>query len=611
MSDEGRTNPTVPAEIRRLLSAVRRRLWFDRLLAGIHDCLVVALVLVLLLVVAAKLTPVVDPVWWMVFSGLGGLVLIGSLLLAARGRLSDSALAALADERLELRDRLSTALHCTGREDPFARAALEDGLDVARDPATRRRLAAAFAPRAPGGSWVAPLVGVVALLLWVTVPAGDVFATTDPDARQAADEERRDAEETVRAVLEEIEENSALSEQLGDITNNFALDESRPDGELDGEDSRREALRRVSELERRLDEIVNGEQGKQMDAMERALSEMEPDDNAATRELSEAMRRGDFAEAREALEELQRKLESSELSESDREALSEALESMAKKLEEAAKNTEALEDALRRAGLDPALAGNQQALEQALKQASGLNEQQLEQLKQMAAAQQSASQSCQNMSDAMSQLAKQARNGSPSEGGQQMQQMLSDAEQMKQMLMQAQSAKGQCQGGGQNGEGQSVAEMLASLPTKPQNSGGQNPPGRGFGPNANGGGSGNAPIKETKFATRLQKEQVALQEGGDVISRQLVESDSPVVGESTVELQATAERIIEGWEEGARDEVVPAHRREGVRGYLGELTRRIRANRRSSSTAPAPAAGDGEEAPAAPATDPVETTPSE
>jgi hypothetical protein len=588
MSDSSRSKAPIPSEIQKLLGIVRGRLGFERFLAGLHDTLVISLVIILLLVVASKLSPVVAPTWWIVFSVLGGLSIIGALVISARGRLSDSALAALVDERLGLRDRFSTAIHCAGREDPFARAALEDALTTARDPENRRRLATTFAPRAPGGSWVAPMIGVIALLLWMSVPAGDVFAADEASTQQAADEERQNVEDTMRTVLEEIEENSELSEQLGDITNNFALDESRPNGEVDPEEARREALRKVSELERRLDDIVNGEQGKKMDAMRRALSEVDSAEEGEARELSEALKKGDFSEARKALEEMQQKLESSEMSEEDREELAKALEEMAEQLKKASENKESLEEALRRAGLDPSLANNPEALEQAMKQASGLNQQQLQQLKQMANAQQSACKDCKGMSDAMSQMAKQAKNGQSGKNGQQMQQMLSDAEQMQQMLMQAQSAKGQCKGGGKGkGKGGSPSDMLASLPTKPQPGNQQSPPGQGFGQNPNGGGSGNAPIQETKFGTRLQKEQVALQEGGDIISRQLVASDNPVVGQSTVEIQATADRIIRGWEEGGQDEVVPAHRRDGVKGYLGELTQRLKGQRRQAPTPPA------------------------
>jgi hypothetical protein len=605
MNDSSRSKALIPSEILKLLGIVRHRLGFERFLAGLHDALVISLVVVLLLVVASKLSPVVAPTWWIVFVVLGGLSVIGGLIVSARGRLSDSALAALVDERLELRDRFSTAIHCAGREDPFARAALEDALVTARDPENRRRLAATFAPRAPGGSWVAPMIGVIALLLWMSVPAGDVFAVEDESGKQAADEERRTVEDTMQTVLEQIEENPQLSEQLGDITNNFALDESRPDGEVDPEEARREALRKVSELERRLDDIVNGEQGKKMEAMQRALSEIESGEEGEARELSEALKKGDFSKAREALEQMQKKLENSEMSQEDRDKLADALKKMAEQLKEASENKESLEEALRRAGLDPSLANNPEALEQAMKQASGLNQQQMQQLKQMANAQQSACKDCKGMSDAMSQMAKQAKNGQSAKGGQQMQQMLSDAEQMQQMLMQAQSAKGQCKGGSGGKSGGSVSDMLASLPTKPQPGNQQSPPGQGFGSNPNGGGSGNAPIQETKFGTRLQKEQVALQEGGDIISRQLVQSDNPVIGESTVEIQATADRIIRGWEEGGQDEMVPAHRRNGVKGYLGELTERLKGQRRQSPSPPAATPDSSSTEVPAPATAPA------
>jgi len=574
-----------PDAIARLIRMARVRLASGRFIAGLHDCLVVALVVVLGLVLAEKALPEFTLDWMTVLVVLGTTVLAGAWLMSLRSRPSDAVIAAMIDERLELRDRISTALHCSGRDDPFARAAVAEALETAGNPEVRNRLARAFTPQSPGGAWVAPVVGLLALLIWTVVPAGDLFAGDPATDRRAVDEERDSVEDTMRTVLDQIEENDALAEQLGDVTNNFALDESRPDASMDPEEQRREALRKVSELERRLDEIVNGEQGKRMEAMERALSEMETETGDA-RELSEAMKQGDFSKAREALEQLQKKMDDGAMTEEQKEALAESLDRMSEELKKAAENKDALEEALRRAGLDPALAENQQALEQAMEQAGDLNQQQIEQLQQMMNAQNASAQSCENMGEAMSQMAQQARQGQSGASQQQMEQMLSDAEQLQQMLMQAQNAKNQCQGGGSGGSMGSPQEMANLLPSKPQpGQSGSNRVGTGFGGTPGSGGIGDAPLQETKFSTRLQKEQVALQEGGDVISRQLVESSNPVVGQSTVEIQATAERIIQSWEEGARDEVVPAHRREGVKGYLGELTRRLSAQRRSDPAA--------------------------
>ena len=582
----------VPGEIKRLIRAARSRLAFERFLGGFHDALVIALVVLLVLVVLSKLTPSVTPVWWIVLTVLGGLSLVSGLLIARVGSLSDGAIAALLDERLGLKDRFTTGIHCAVRTDPFAQAALAEALDTARNPATRKRLAATFSPRMPGGSWIAPVIGIVAFILWAAVPAGDVFATSSDLDEKRALQERQSAEDTVRAVLEQIAENPELSKELGNVAEAFALDESRPDGEVAPEEARREALRKISELERRLDELVNGERGMSMEAMQEALSEMDSPESSQLKKLSDAMRKGDFSQARKALEELQEKMKDEDMSEEERKKLAEEMKKMADQLQKAAQDQEALKDALRRAGMDPALANNPQALQQAMQQNSGLNQQQMQQLQQMMNAQQSASQQLQGMSNAMNQLAKQAQSGELGKGGQQMQQALSQAEQMQQMLMQAQSAQGQCSGGAPGG--QSLASVLPSKPVP-----GQSRPGnQGFGPNPNGGGAGNAPIQETRFSTRLQKENVALQEGGDIISRQLVDANAPVVGESSLELQAVAKKIIRSWEEGIDDEAVPSHLRDVHKHYFGELKKRIDARR---GTTPAPATTEPSETETTPA----------
>ena len=140
MSETPRSNQQVPAEIRRMISMVRGRMALGRFLAGLHDCLVIGLVVVLLLVLVAKTVPDFSPNWWLILSIVGGCSLFGGWLMARRARLSESAIAALIDERLQLRDRVSTALHCMGREDPFAQAALADAIEIARVPENRVRL---------------------------------------------------------------------------------------------------------------------------------------------------------------------------------------------------------------------------------------------------------------------------------------------------------------------------------------------------------------------------------------------------------------------------------------------------------------------------------------
>ena len=600
MSNSTDDSPRIPHQLNRLVRSVRRRLWFDRFVATLHDSLLLAMVVMLVLVVLSKITPALDPAWWLVFSILGELTLLAALLMARVGRPSDGAIAALIDERLELKDRFTTAIHCAHRNDPFARAALEEATESLHDPALRARISTAFAPRLPGGGWIAPVIALFAGILWFTVPSGDLFAAEPTVDQQTVLAERTVAEESVRNVLEQIEENPALAEELGDISEAFALEETRPNDPESAEQARREALRKISDLEQRLDEVVNGERGQSMEALKKALSELDSQDAAETKELSEALRSGDFEKAQKELEKLAEAMQDPSLTPEQRERMAKELESLSEQLQAAADKKEALKQALQQAGLDPALADNPKALEQALEQATGLNEQQREQLQKTSKAQEAASQQCKNMSKSLDKMAQECKECKGGQSGQQgMQKSLSKAEEMKQMLQMAKSAQGQCKGGsGSNSGGQpSWSEMLPSKPSSGQSSSASSKtaPGPGFGPKGTGG-SGDAPLSATDFSTQLQRENVALQEGGDIISRQLVDSNAPVVGESTLELQQVADTIVRSWEEGVQEQPIPGHLRDVHKHYFGELKKRIDAR---SRTAPAPADSSPASEPAA------------
>ncbi|MAJ46789.1 MAG: hypothetical protein CBC35_05715, partial [Planctomycetes bacterium TMED75] len=580
-------SPRSPRQLERLVRFVRRRLWFDRFVATLHDSLLVSMVVMLVLVVLSKLSPALHPAWWLVFSILGGITLLAAILMARVGRPSDGAVAALIDERLELKDRFTTAIHCAHRDDPFAQAALEEATESLNDPTLRTRISTAFAPRLPGGGWIAPVIGLFAGIVWFTVPSGDVFTAEATKDQQTVLAERSAAQESIRNVLEQIEENPALAEELGDISEAFALEESRPDDPKSAEQSRREALRKISDLEQRLDEVVNGERGQSMEALKQALSELDSKGATETKELSEALRTGDFDQAKKALEELAEAMQDPSLTSEQRERMAKELESLAEQLQSAADKKEALKQALQQAGLDPALADNPEALEQALKQATGLNQQQLEQLKKTSKAQESAAQQCENMSKSLDKMAKECKECKGGKAGEQgMQKSLSKAEEMKQMLQMAKSAQGQCQGGSKPGSGSkpAYADMLPSKPTPGQSS--PSPDQKmfgstGFGPKGSGG-SGDAPLSATDFSTQLQRENVALQEGGDIISRQLVDSDAPVVGESNLELQQVADTIVRSWEEGVQEQPIPGHLRDVHKHYFGELKKRIDARSRTA-----------------------------
>lgn len=504
-------------------------------------------------------------------------------------RPSDLAVSSVVDVRLGLHERLSTAIAVADRTDPFARAAVEDGLRVAQDRRVRQGIPAAFPISMTRASFVGPALMCAAVVAWFTLPpvpvgrdtAQSVAASEELAAARAAAAARLDP------VVRQIESNDALAKALG---MEGQRDGERADGGRDGESAeavRREAARRMTELTQRLDQLMKSEQAQQLDALKDALSRVEPSQGSPVQALAEALKRGDAAAARQQLDQLARQADDPSLDQATRETLAKSIEQLASQIEKSAQGQDALRKALERSGMDPALAGNPAALEQALAKSEQLNDAQKEGIRQAARAQRSANESLEKLAKSMGQCAGECRNPSSSssdgaqgsKGGQsagqegsqssssatslaQGDQMLSEMEQLAQMMQDAQSARSQCAGGGQQTQLANRSQSQRSAQA-----------GQGRGPQGGPSNGGNTPTQETPFGTKSRKERVANQ-GGDVIARQLVESP-PVVGESRAKLQQIAQEISRGVEEGTGDDPVPPHLREAHRRYFGEMRRRI------------------------------------
>ena len=504
-------------------------------------------------------------------------------------RPSDLAVSSVVDVKLGLHDRLSTAIAVADRSDPFARAAVEDGLRVAQDGRVRQGIPSACPIAVPRSAVVGPALVGAAVIAWLALPPIPVGGGTVQS--EGASEElaaaRAAAAARLEPVVRQIESNDALAKALGMTEQQ---DGERTDGGRDGDSAeavRKEAARRMTELTQKLDQLMQSEQAQQLDALKDALSRVEPSQGSPVQSLAEALKRGDAAAARQHLEALAKQASDPSLDAATREALAKSLEQLASQIEKSAQGRDALRKALERSGMDSALASNPAALEQALAKADQLNEAQKESIRQAARAQRSANDSLEKLAKSMGQCAGQCRNPSsgksggasgskdgqsPGEEGSQPSssasslaqgnQMLSEMEQLAQMMQDAQSARSQCAGGGN-------ATQLASSGS-PQRSG---QAGQGRGPQGGPSNGGSTPTQETPFGTKSRKERVANQ-GGDVIARQLVEAP-PVVGESRAKLQQIAQEISRGVEEGTGEDPVPPHLREAHRRYFGEMRRRI------------------------------------
>lgn len=639
--------------IRSLVSIARRRAflaaWIDAAWIWVSVSLAVVLVIVLerrLLGWSASLGVPSRSMAWVAIAGLvaacGGAATAWVLVRGARR--TDAQVAIELDGRIGSGERLSTAIALEGdaasARDPFAQAAIADAVRWAAMPEVPARAKAAYPVELPARWWPVPAALCALALAWLAVPQ---LERAQPDfvarAAAGADAQRAKApeEQRLEEVVKQIEQNEQLAAKLdAELAEaKKTLDEGARGPVRSPEDSARESLKRLAELQERLAEVSSSKESREGRELRDALAKLDlPKGDDAARQLAEALKQGDFAAAKEALSKLQDAAkQGSALSKEEREKLAKSLEDTAKQLESLAKDPAKLAEALKSAGMDPALANNPAALQQAIEQSKQLNDSQKEALRQMTQSMQGAQDKLAKMSQEMSRMSEQCKNpaagqqgqqGQQSQQGQQGQQangqqsdqqqgsqqssqgqqqgqdggqqggessmskMLDEAETERQMAMASESAGSQCQGGGMS---ESEADSALRASSDSESNGESNARTRKDGTGGSRGQAegGDRSMRETAFGTKFQKQKGQRGEG-DVIAQQLVAGESPR-GESRVALQQVADRIAPGYERGTDDDPVPAHLREVHKRYFGDLRKKLEskgiAPAKPASSAPA------------------------
>ena len=552
-------------DIRSILKLAARRLETASLLRCLNVVVVAVGGLIIVMLAAERVGAALFWPWLWLGPGFAVLGLLVTARMWSRRRQTELQVAVEVDQRLDLREKLSTSLHVAGRDDAFARAAIEDAVTAARDPRTREQLRRRFAVESPGRWWLSPLVIAVAVGLWFVAPA-NLFASDDPDDVDLT-ETVRQRDDAIEAVVKLIRNSPELREELSDLLGDLA-NATDPDALKTRLDVRRDAIKKLTDVNKRLDEIINGPKGKSADAIENALKQLRTPPDGPAKDLAEALAAGDFKAAQRALAKLTDQLQTGELNDQSKQQLAKQLEDLAKQMQQLAQQQQQLEDMLQQAGLNPQLALNPQALQQAIADNKNLNEQQKQQLQQMAQAQQAAQQMARGLGQGLQQMAQGIQQGQLNPGGQ-FGQQLNQLEAMQQMLQQAQAAAAanlsQCRGLGQGLAMQQAMQMWQR--------------GGAFGGRGQGQG-GTAPISPTPTGTRLVHSP-SQTTPGDIIARQFI--DGPViVGESKAKHTAVAAAISEGYDEAQSDEQVPPKYWEAHMHYFGELKKRVQATSRDS-----------------------------
>lgn len=465
-------------------------------------------------------------------------IVVLTLIYALLTRDKPAAVARRVDEGADLREALSTALALragvAGVDPAWAKVAQESAARQAKGV----RLSAALPWRAPR-QWPMPIIAALALVIIWVLPVPDVFGKRAQ--AQAAEQKKQDlkqAEQSAADAIKRVEEKLKAVAPLPELENpeTPTADAPKP---LSPEEIQRAAVKKLSSIKESLEKrMAASTQSQLSSATQEKLKQLRSPSSGPVAELSKQLAAGNFSAAKDALEKLLDDAKSGGMSDKDLAQAKEQLANLAKQLQELAKDKAALEQALKQAGMDPKLASaTPQQLQEAIKNAQNLSQEQKEQLQAQAQAAQKSSESCNGMGQAMSQMAQgmgqQGMDQQGMQGAEGLEGQLSDlamaqqeanamaaAMQEAQMqLAQMGQSMGQCDSPGM---GQCAGGMMGTSPwaagQSDQPGEGQGGPGQG-----NGGSAGEAAAPEK---WQIRKANTANTGQGPIIGTTMVEGES-------------------------------------------------------------------------------------
>ncbi len=320
--------------IERPISVARRRAfiqdWFD----WISRVGLVALGIAAIAVVTAKFVVLnIEYERWVQYWLLaaGAATLLIPPIIAFVQRPSKNRIASLIDQRLNLRERISSAslMSVAERETPMGAALWED----AKAKAEAIDVRDSFPIRVHSHllRWIAP-IAVIGCSFLLEDPStktpgnGSTSALTVTQVKNSVEpllqqvkKERKAAED---AKLDEAELFKTLESQLENLRAQPPKDATKFMSELNKMQEKLEEKRR---------EMGTGE------SLKKQLANIKKMDNGPAEELADAMKQGDMEEASEQVQQMMEKLQKGELTKEEQQKLSEQLSDMQKALEEAVK----------------------------------------------------------------------------------------------------------------------------------------------------------------------------------------------------------------------------------------------------------------------------------
>lgn len=479
-----------------------RRMWWERFLAVVGGTTLATSILAVVAVALPKwehlsLGAASEP-WWS-WAWLGGALVVGILSATIltwiqRKQLLEAALEI--DHRFGLKERISSTLSLSSaeRETEAGRALIDDASRKIShvDVGERFQMKARWPLLLP----IVP-IALGALLTLLPNAAEPVVANVEETA-DASEEVKNAAQELRRRISERRQ--AAENADLREAEEMLRKLEEGLDRLASNEDTtREEALVELNELseelEKRRSQLDSGEH------LQRQMQQMADVRHGPGDDLVRSMQRGDFQKAIEQLEQLAEQMESSDMTEEQKEALAEQFSQMEKSLQQLSAAHQAAQEQLQQQMAQQMAQGDTAAAEQL--------QQQLDQLQQ----QNSQMQRLDNLADALSQCQSCLGDGNSEGAADQLnqlsdqlsslQQEIGELEMIEGTLDQIVDCKnGMCPGGGQTGEGQ--GQQPSSGLARSQGAGAGQGNGNGLG---EGQGTGARPLDDSG-STQFQDSQV-------------------------------------------------------------------------------------------------------
>lgn len=465
----------------------------------------------------------------------------------------------LLDDRLRLHERFSTTLALADSKDPFANAARME----ARVTAQRINPQGHF-PIRPTKCWICAVsTWLIAGALVLFMPQKDLLGfLTKKQQQQEQTQELQQAKVDIKQATNPVK---LAVKQLGDpnLTDALSKLEQLPK-DAQPQDIKRQTIRKLSDLSDKIKKMQNSSQIESVNMMHKMLKQLRGSPDVFSQKLRLALAKGDFAQASNILNQLQKELAKGNLNQQQQKELSEQLQSLAKQLQELAQKNDELEKELEKLGMNKELAKlSENQLRQAL-QKQGLAADKIEELLRKASALRSAGSLCAGLGSAMAACGTGAGALSSDELAAVMEQ-LDDLEALKQQLMLTQASlaeiaraigclgEGMCEGLGYQGP---FMEGLSE-----RSGPGTGVPGMGWGPRSTDEDGETSTLK-----TRLKNKPGQ----GPVIASWYFQ-ESQIKGEAKRDFTEVVQAGRDGAAEAISENQIPRKYEEAIKKYFGQL----------------------------------------